>query len=93
MGTGKNFPSNSCIQGRSVLNLEEASVFGLLLWLYDKALIDQLVWSIRENIQTSAFRTDLTETSLLSVRTSKLRSEYFPVWTSQLVNKSILLLC
>ena len=25
-----------------------------------------------------------------SVRTSKLRSKYFPVWTSKLVNKSIL---
>ena len=24
-----------------------------------------------------------------SVRTSKLRSKYFPVWTSQLVNKSM----
>ena len=33
----------------------------------------------RENIRTLVFRT------------SKLRSEYFPVWTSQLVNKSIVL--
>ena len=40
------------------------------------------------NIWTLVFRTDLT-----SVRTSKLRSKYFPVWTSQLVNKSILLPC
>ena len=36
--------------------------FGLwfLITVYNKALIDQLVRSIRENIGTSAFRTDLT---------------------------------
>ena len=48
----------------------------------NKALNDQLVRSIQENIPTLVFR---------SVRTSKLRSEYFPVWTSQLVNKIIVL--
>ena len=40
-----------------------------------------------ENNQTFVFRTDLFH----SVRTLKLRSEYFAVWTSQLVNKSIVL--
>ena len=44
----------------SVLNLEKASAFGLSLWLYNKALIDQLVRSIRENIRTLLFRTGLT---------------------------------
>ena len=34
--------------------------FGLSFWLYNEALIDQLVRSIRENIRTSAFRTDLS---------------------------------
>ena len=29
-------------------------------WLYDKALIDQLVRTIQENIRTLVFRTDLT---------------------------------
>ena len=29
------------------------------LWLYNKSLIDQLVWSTRKNIWTLAFRTDL----------------------------------
>ena len=48
--------------------------FGLWLWLYNKALIDQLVRSIREHIRTLVF----VRTSLRSVRTSKLRSEYFP---------------
>ena len=47
------------------MNLEKALVFGLWLWLHNKA-------------------------SLRSVRTSQLRSEDFPVWTSQLVNKSII---
>ena len=47
-------------QIRSVLNLEKVSVFGLSLWLYNKALIDQLVRSIPENIRTSVFRTDRT---------------------------------
>ena len=38
-----------------------------------------------ENIRTLVFRTDL----IRSIRTLKLRSECFAVWTSQLVNKSI----
>ena len=59
------------------------------LWLYNKALIDQLVRSILENIWTLALRTDFT--SLAGVCTLKLRSKYFPAGTSQLVNKSIVL--
>ena len=77
----------------SELNLDKVSVFGLCLWLYNEALIDQLVGSIRENIQTLAFRTDLTSFGPYfknSVRSSKIRSEYFPGWISQLVNKIIL---
>ena len=58
-----------------------------LLWLYNKALIDQLVRSIRENIWTLAFRTDLTSFGPY-FRTAV---QIFPVWTSQLVNKSIYL--
>ena len=57
----------------------------LVLWLYNKALIDQLVQSIREIFGPLFF----VRTSLRLVRTSKLRSKYFPVCTSQLVNKSI----
>ena len=34
--------------------------FGLWPWLCNKALIDQLIRSIRENIRTLVFRTDLT---------------------------------
>ena len=34
--------------------------FGLWPWLYNKALIDHLIRSIRENIRTLGFRTDLT---------------------------------
>ena len=53
---------------------EECTRTALFLSL---AFIDQLVRSKQKNIRTLAFRT------------SKLRSEYFSVWTSQLVNKSI----
>ena len=51
----------------------------------NKALIDQLIRSIRENIQTLVFRTDLTPFSSYF----KTAVRIFPVWTSQLVNKSI----
>ena len=50
--------------------------FGAWLWLYNKALIDQLVRSIREIFGPQLF----VRTSLRSVRTSKLLSEYFSVW-------------
>ena len=53
------------------------------------SVIDQLVRSIRENVWTLVFRTDLTS---FGTGTSKLRFKYFPVWTSQLVNKSIVLI-
>ena len=63
-GNWKKFPFQQLYsrktQINSVLNLEKALVFGLWLWLYNKALIDQVVRSIREIIRTSAFRTDLT---------------------------------
>ena len=50
--------------------------------LYNKALINQLVRSIRKNIRTLVVRKDLTSFGPLI----KTASEYFPVWTSQLVN-------
>ena len=56
-------------------------------WLYNRALINQL-WGPYGKIFGPWF---FVRTSFHSVHTSKLRSEYFAVWTSQLVNKSILL--
>ena len=91
MGTGKNFPSNKQLHSRkiqicSVLNLERASVFGLRLWLYNKALIDQLVRSVRENIRIEVLKYGSNEVRY--VRKAEVR--IFSRMDSELVNKSIL---
>ena len=76
MGTGKIFlltaafkeDTNIC----SVLNLDMAPVFRLCLWLYNKALIDQLVRFIREIFEPQLF----VRTSLHSDR-SEVRTKNF----------------
>ena len=47
-------------QDTNMVSFEFEEGFGLWLWLYNKALIDQLVRSIQENIRTLVFRTNLT---------------------------------
>ena len=70
------------------------------IWELEKNSLATAAFKKGTNILSTEFREDILEnirtsvivrTSLRSVRTSKPRSEYFPVWTSQLVNKSIFL--
>ena len=55
-----SLPTAAFREDINMFSTEFREGFGLWLWLYNKALTDQLVRSIRENIWTSAFRTDLT---------------------------------
>ena len=85
--TGKiSLPTAAFKEDTNMFSTEFREGFGLRLWLYNKALIDQLWGPYGKIFGPQLF----VWTSLSSVRTSKLRSEYFPIWTSQLVNKSIL---
>ena len=60
MGTGKISLPTAAFKETNMFSTEFREGFGLSFWLYNEALIDQLVRSIRENIRTSAFRTELT---------------------------------
>ena len=84
-----SLPTAAFKEDTNLFSSEFRECFGLWLWLCNKALIDQLIRSNQENIRTS--NQENIWISLHSVCTSKLRSEYFPVVTTQLVSKSIVL--
>ena len=48
----------------NMFSFEFEEGFGLRLWLYNKALIDQLARSIRESIRTLVFCTDRTKNAI-----------------------------
>ena len=55
-----SLPNVAFKEDTNMFSSEFREGFGLWSWLYNEALIDQLVRSIRENIRTLVFRIDLT---------------------------------